>query len=348
MLNSDWNEKVSLVERWRFWRTYLVEREGWKLTDPRCAAGEIAGLTRDYACRIQRGRAKRALHTNRDFYVLDTPRARGHAVADIAPADLVRLLEEPERFERDAASRSSDEGSNSWMVRGEMSVAGQLAPIAWQRLPARPWWRAWSMPTGRSRALWSWYAAHALLERGIATPRPLAVCVPRTWDAGSPSYLATTWIEGAMDLETYARRLATAEPAERLARAAQCARSLGRLLGRMHAWRVAHRDLTAGNLLVREQADSLEVLLSNVRSIRLRRRLTYREQVQNLARLAASLAPLECLSKPNCRRFFAAYVRELRPAEIDLRRIWQDVLASQQAFQRSEMFSPLRWKRRRA
>jgi len=71
-----------------------------------------------------------------------------------------------------------------------------------------------------------------------------------------------------------------------------------------------------------------------VDGIRLGRRLAYREQVQNLARLAASLAPLECLSKPNCRRFFAAYVRELRPAEVDVRRIWQDVLASQQAYSR--------------
>ncbi len=59
MLNSDWSEKVSLVERWRFWRAYLGERQGWHLADPRRAAGEIAWLTRDYACRIQRGRAKR-------------------------------------------------------------------------------------------------------------------------------------------------------------------------------------------------------------------------------------------------------------------------------------------------
>ncbi|HEX4147714.1 MAG TPA: lipopolysaccharide kinase InaA family protein [Pirellulales bacterium] len=348
MLNSDWSEKVSLVERWRFWRAYLAQREGWKLADPRRAAGEIAWLTRDYACRIQRGRAKRALHTNRDFYLLDKPHARGPAVADLAPADLVRLLEEPERFRRDAANHSANESGGSWTVRGELSVAGQAMPVAWQRLPARPWWHAWSMRTGRSRALWSWYVGHALLERGIATPRPLAVRVPRSWDAGSPSYLATTWIDGAVDLESYARRLATADSTERLARSAQCARSLGRLLGRMHAWRIAQRELTARNLLVREQPDSLEVWLANVGSIRLRRRLTYREQVQNLARLAASLARLECLSKPNCRRFFAAYVRELRPAEIDVRRIWQDVLASQHAFQRSEVFPLPVWKRARS
>ena len=113
MLNSDWSEKVSLVERWRFWRTYLAQRQGWKLADPRRAAGEIAWLTRDYACRIQRGRAKRALHTNRDFYMLETPQARGHAVADIAPADLVRLLEEPERFERQATSWPANEAGES-------------------------------------------------------------------------------------------------------------------------------------------------------------------------------------------------------------------------------------------
>jgi hypothetical protein len=326
MLNSDWGGRASITERMRFWRTYRLERGGWNPGDERRAVGEIARATRDYACNIQRGRAKRSLQTNRDYYALETASARGHAVAEVAPADLVRLLDEPERWAHAAGESSHGDVGNAGI--SELPLGATRIPVVCQPITPWPWWRTIVGPTGRNRALWWWYAGHSLLDRGVSTPRPLAVCVPRRKLSGAVSYLVSQRIEGAIDLVSYLGQLAQGEREERARRSFQGAASLGRMLGRMHAWRTTHVGLSARHILVRPREASLDVWLRELDGIRFRRRLTYAEQVENLASLARSLSSADCLAKPNCLRFLEAYLAELRPREIELRVLWRDVLAA--------------------
>jgi tRNA A-37 threonylcarbamoyl transferase component Bud32 len=317
MLNSDWGRQASGVERWRFWRSYLRHRTDLRVIDPHEALRDLARRTRDYACRLQRGRARRSLRTNRDFYALQTPTGRGHAVTQVAPADLVRLLEEPERLLRaGGVRRNVDTGSVA--VKAEFPVAGELIPIAYRRWAAGPWQKLLAA-VAPSPARNAWYLGHTLLDRGIPTPRPLAVCTPSSWRSGAAGFLATEWIDGAMDLRTYVSQLSARPPAERSRRTRQAIDSLADVVGRLHAWRLAHVDLRLSAFLVVEDEQGVRLWLRDVSGVRIRRRLSYGEQVRNLLRLADQPG----IGRTTAWRFLRAYVRALQPADVDPRRLWQ-------------------------
>ena len=268
MLNSDWSEKASLVERWRFWCAYLAERQGWKLADPRRAAGEIAWLTRDYACRIQRGRAKRHC----------TPTATSTHSTRHKPAD-TRLPRLPRLTWCDCWKNRNDTSAKRRTARptgaaarrcsaASCAVAGQATPIAWHSLPARPWWRAWSAPTGRSRR----YGAGTSVMRCwiVGSPRHA-----RWWFAclavGPPDHLATWPRPGSKEPSIWPRTPAGWPRPMRTSgyRVRRNAPQPGRfwadscLAGGASG---SHSPQSAGG---RERPDSLEVWLSNVNGIRL-------------------------------------------------------------------------------
>ena len=130
---------------------------------------------------------------------------------------------------------------------------------------------------------------HALRARGIATPRPIAVCRVRRPGSAAESYLATEWVDGAENLHLYGWRLADLSPAERFRRAARSAESLGKLIGRMHAWQISHGDLKAANVLVVDDDAQTKTYLIDAEDVHIGRRLTYRARLRDLERLATSL-----------------------------------------------------------
>jgi tRNA A-37 threonylcarbamoyl transferase component Bud32 len=153
----------------------------------------------------------------------------------------------------------------------------------------------------------------------------VAVChIRREWFR-SESYLATQWIDGAENLHLYGWRLAGVGADERIRRARACAESLGKLVGRMHAGGISHGDLKASNVLVVERAGGIETYLIDAEDVRIARRLVHRRQVRDLARLATSIAAHPWVTRSILCRFLRSYLRQLRPASIDWKRLWQEV-----------------------
>ncbi len=83
----------------------------------------------------------------------------------------------------------------------------------------------------------------ALRTRHCDGTRPIAVIAPRGLLQLGAGYVATEWIADAQNLHLYLWRLARLPAVERLRQTRRTAVALGQLIGRMHAWRVAHRDL---------------------------------------------------------------------------------------------------------
>lgn len=325
MLHSDWSQRATLGERWRFWHRYWLERAELRLPQPRNAGLEIFSLTRDYSCRVLAGRVKRALRTNRDYFGLDGAHAHGHAVTQLPRIELQRLVNDPELLFRDYWPEPVKLTPASTMVTAELPLDGVATPVAYKRIRPRNLLKQLGSLAGRNRALTAWQLGHALLERGIATARPVAVVVPHGIANTGVGYLATEWIAGALNLHLYLWRLARLPQRERAHLTTQAAQALGRLIGRMHAWRVAHRDLKGCNLLLTEHDAEVHAYLIDLDGVRIRRRLSYAEQVRNLARLAVSVEAHAWIRRVDRWRFLQAYLHELAPQSFDTKQLWHDV-----------------------
>lgn len=284
MLNSDWSGRAALRDRWRFWRAYLRARPDLRIEDARQAAAEIDLRTRDYACQIMAGRDKRALATNRDFRRFSTHEVEGHIVNDVALEELIGWLQH----------RSHLTGRDVYVT--------EWPRLSWpQRLVT--WFRG-------HPAVRQWRMAHALLARGIATPRPLAVC--RVRESGE----MITMFEQIPHLVPLRECLTTKQT---------LAEGLGRLLGRMHAWRISHTALSVDNTGVSEQGGMATCYLLDTQAVKFHRRLSDSGRVRDLAVLMASITGNSQISRTERLRFLRAYAQELKPITIDVRSLWREL-----------------------
>src|SRR5262249_21174715 len=156
----------------------------------RQAACEVAEQTRHYALRVARGRDRRALRTNRDFQQMKTAEFIAHGVRDLDRAELARLLTDPDALLSAYRDRPAKLSHTSVVVEAEMTLDSEPVRVAYKRSRAKSWLKALTAPWRRSRSLHAWYMGHALLSRGIATARPIAVLESRRLGPRWDSYLA--------------------------------------------------------------------------------------------------------------------------------------------------------------
>lgn len=326
MVCADWWERAAPVLRWRFWRAYRRARPELPLADAKVAAGQIITRARDYACGVMLGRDKRCWRNNRDYHALATPRARAHALVAVDAASLRNFADEPAALLRAGVERPHKLSHSTVVVESVMDVGGQPTPVIVKRFrvkePFKRGLAAWRTP----RAFVAWQRGQALFERGIATARPLAVCVTRAGARRGEGYLVVERLADASNLHEYAWSLAKLGRDDRRRRTWEVAESLGRTLGRMHAWRVAHRDLKACNLLIASFDGVPRAHVLDMDGVRLRRHLSAAERARDLARLAASVLIHDGVTRADRWRFLRAYAHEMQPEVLDLKALWRAIV----------------------
>lgn len=140
---------------------------------------------------------------------------------------------------------------SAWVARRALvTPAGPLGVIV-KRPRARDRRRALRQLLPPSRAARGWRIGHALLNRNIATARPLALLERRLGPLVLESVLITEQLDGALDLAAHLRR----ERADRSPRAWRRHKHmltglLARELRKLHEAGFVHRDCKAENLLV--------------------------------------------------------------------------------------------------
>jgi len=247
------------------------------------------------------------------------------AVIGLPEALVHRLLHSPEDVLWQPESVPVKISRASLVVRTAWDLGGQVVPVAYRRCRPKNAWKSLCALVRRAQALRNWHMGRALLARGIATAEPLLVYQPRRWRWPRESYLATRWIDGAENLHLWAWRLANAPAHVRLRAAAACATGLGRLVGRMHAQGVSHRDLKGANLLVRDADNPPSTWLVDLEGARIRRRLGPRRRAADLARLAVSLEAHPWITPAVAYRFLVAYAAQFPDGAIDPKRLWRQV-----------------------
>ncbi len=333
MLGSAWAALASRSDYGRFWRAYLTERPELRLADVRTAARGLWRQIGQRRRRVARGRDKRSLVDNRSFYRIVRGDARAIAVAEFPRGDLGQLLDDPQLPLLRGLHQPCKLAHRNVVVETELALAGQRTHVAYKRVRPKNWWKAVLFRFRPSPAREAWYFGHALLLRGIATARPLALVERRWFGLRSEGYLVTQWIEGATNLHLFAWRLGERPQAERRRRTRQTAVALGRLVGRMHGWHVSHRDMKACNVLVVERPDGVECSLIDADSVRITRRLPRWLQALNLARLAVSFVAHPWVSNGDRLRFLRAYLSELSRGDsrwhpADWKPLWRRVARS--------------------
>jgi len=324
MFAAAWLDRSSRSERWRFWTAYLAGRPELELADALAAGNEIVRCSRAHAQRIFRERDKRCLRSNRDYSRIKTPKGVGYAVRDLARADLLALLNHPDAPFNEIGAQLVKECPASHVVKSTMILAAHPTDAAYKRSRYRLWRKAILAFFRRSKALRAWHLGHALRERGIDTARPLLVVEPRTGGPRWESYLATEWVDGD-HLHEYARRVAAFSPTERRRHSERAAFVLGRMLGRMHAWNVDHRDLKAPNLMLVENGDALKAYLIDLDGVRLVRQLSEKRRARNLARLATSMEAHPWVTRTDRLRFLRAYFAVAPLEQHDWKWFWRRI-----------------------
>jgi tRNA A-37 threonylcarbamoyl transferase component Bud32 len=251
---------------------------------------------------------------------------------------LERIVRDPAGLVWQNVARPVKISRESLIVEADLSLGPTTIHVAYKQYRPRNWWKSLCGLVRRSRALENWEWAQVLLARGIATPPPVVACRPGGWRRNT-SYLATQWLDGAENLHLYGWRLARHPLAARCRSASRCAESLGRLLGRLHAAGIAHRDLKAANLLVAEASAEVTSWLIDLDGMRIPRRLGMARRAADLARLAVGLQAHPWVSRAICCRFLRAYAAESPAGAVAWKPLWR-LVAAQSA-------SLLRRKRRR-
>ncbi len=132
-------------------------------------------------------------------------------------------------------------------------------------------------PFSDGRAWHSWTVAHALKEAAVRTPEPLFVYVRRRRGIIRDSFLISAAIHPHQTLRAHLRSQASTNLLE------DAVGNLASSLARMHEAGILHRDLTTGNFLVDDKG---QVAIVDLNRARLRRRLTSRQCLADLARLS--------------------------------------------------------------
>jgi tRNA A-37 threonylcarbamoyl transferase component Bud32 len=233
---------------------------------------------------------------------------RGRALAGLGISLLRELCRDPEGlFERKlqfwckqthkrrvaavSVPFKSDETLCYWKRAELKSIWGRL--LGWlERAPVR---RAWEI-------------GHALLRRGIETPRPLAYVESRE-PAVLRQYLLTEGIADSATLDQFLKQdYETLSPTERRHWKRGVVKRFAGQVRRMHEFGFDHRDLKATNILVSRNAGVRRTWLLDLDSVRRWAWMPAVRRVQNLARLNVTTLPRPAFQSTDRLRFLLTYL----------------------------------------
>lgn len=245
------------------------------------------------------GRAQRGYRLSRAGRI-------GYASPEFPRDCLIRLLEFPELPFRTSTRETIKVEQTTLLVCAHLPIDGRMVPVAYKRVRRRNWLKRLTAALRGNRARRAWRLAQRMERLGIATATPLAAIIPR-WELRQPdSFLMTAWVEHSCNLDL--RLQAANESPLSTGRARTAARSLGNLLGRMHAARISHRDLKASNVLLQETATDASARIIDLDGAAVRLYLSRRRRGRDLARLMLDLERFPIVSRSQRLRFLKAYL----------------------------------------
>jgi len=322
---------ASRTDRLRFWHAYC------RCRGPECGlqggyddapplrqflddrARDLEERTWSSLVRFWRHRDRRCRESNRYYRPIRTgfgfTSVVGMALRTLDSTALQSLLQDTDAPFGAPDRKLLKDSPSSTVTELKVSITGQARPAIYKRFRIKSWTIPWLSIFRPTKAIRSWSQGHGLYERGLPTPRPLAVFHRRRGILDCEGYLLTEKIENAVDLHGFLDHLQglDAAAARRLLR--RRIDLLGRWIRLLHKHQLSHRDLKAANLLLtgpdcqpHANGEPRFWFIDLVGLTRHRKLSRYRV-VQNLARLNASFHAHAAITRTDRVRFLRCYLQ---------------------------------------
>ncbi|WP_459555300.1 lipopolysaccharide kinase InaA family protein [Lacunimicrobium album] len=314
----------------RFWRDYQAALS--ELGEAAASSVELRGLVRDANSVVIRHQEiayqkadRKWERGNRRLVIRRQGAYNARGLADLKSQGLVELLTEPNQLLANVTDADYRKRSTSRFVVKTTWPSRESGPIFVKRIQSprlRHWGCILSGIFTKTRRTWEF--GHAMLRRGISTPKPLMfVERPVSKSLFSPveETLVTQEAIGLVPLAPFVKHVLSSQTSEvqrdwRL----RYAKLLGRELAKFHHARFDHRDLKAMNILVAEDVHQTSYTILDLDAVRRWNVLPTVLRNKNLARIVSSLMEVSTVSPSDALRGLVAYrrmTRRLALAEIE-------------------------------
>ncbi|MEO1999818.1 MAG: lipopolysaccharide kinase InaA family protein [Planctomycetaceae bacterium] len=233
---------------------------------------------------------------------------KGIAVSEFSRDCLTHLMDYPDLPIHLNPAQVIKTDATTLLLRTELRLSSGRVDVAYKRIQRRTLIKTVTSVLRPRRLLRSWSIGHHLLTRGVATPRPFAAITAPWFARQADGYLITQWVADAVPADVFLRDLRRRSPRVRQTLLRSAATQLGDLVAKIHAARVTHRDLKAGNVLLREHGQGVEACVIDLEGAAIVFRLTSRKRYKNLARLVVCFRDDADVSLSLRLRFCRAYL----------------------------------------
>ncbi|VTT96464.1 serine threonine protein kinase : Mn2+-dependent serine/threonine protein kinase OS=Singulisphaera acidiphila (strain ATCC BAA-1392 / DSM 18658 / VKM B-2454 / MOB10) GN=Sinac_2919 PE=4 SV=1: Kdo: Kdo [Gemmataceae bacterium] len=298
LFNRFFQLRAGRPERARFWHHYRRTRASLPLASPaelRAQARELEAETHASNLHLWAKREGRWLGSNRTLRRVKRGDVRGLAVRDVPDYALRSLLENPDAVFAQPGTRVLKDSKTSTVAAFELPSPAGPVPVVLKRVNVRSAAEPLKNFVRRSAVVRSWVNGHTLRDRGLPTPRPLAVFQRYRRGLPAEGYLLTEVVPDAVPLD--------AAPGAALPRDVLV--DLARTLRAMHDRGVSHRDLKASNVLLGRGRDPVLIDLVGVRTVAA---IGVARRAKELARLNASFLAAAAVTRGERLRFLLAYL----------------------------------------
>jgi tRNA A-37 threonylcarbamoyl transferase component Bud32 len=272
LLNRWFQVRSTHSDRARFWLAYRDAHSVPLGLDDGSFRQLVETRTHESNLRFWKQRRKRYVGSNRQFQPLKLGHWRGYRVSEASAELLAQLSPDPlAPFVRGTPYPRLKDGPSSTVVLLPNGVLLKRFRVKKRSTLVKNLFRP-------SSAMRSWINGHSLLDRGVATARPLLLLEQRQRGVTGEAVLAFEFLAGAKELKP---ALLQADEVQR----SELIEKLALLLRRMHHVGGGHRDLKASNILV---SSTGEPVLIDLVGVTLGTKVSVATRQRDLTRLAAS------------------------------------------------------------